>query len=273
MEDLVGGGLGSGLTQWSAVGGTWNHVAMTSYFARYEAGERDQVWQELRAMGSTAVDGRCREDAQAVAHSMALRARHNVDLLVSRLSEAGFVFRSNDSDLLDRPPHTPPSRNAPELVAWMERGIGPVPLTLAAWIREVGDVWLIGDHPDWPESDLADPLVIELECSGHQGFDARSYLEGEFSRWCGDHSEGEVFQVYFAPDDLHKADISGGGPYGISLPFPAVDAWCETPSGYFVDYLNEAFAAGGFPGALASEGYKEPPPGLRENLAKDLLRL
>lgn len=248
---------------------------MASYAARYERGEYDEVWRELRAMGPKAVDSRHREDSEAVVHTMAVRARHNVDVLVSRLSEAGFDFRSNDDERLDRPAHIPPTDDAAVLVDWMEQAFGPIPLTVAAWIRQVGDVWLVGDHPDWPGSDLADPLVVEFEYSAYPGSEVRDHYKDEHDEWleARNYDKELTFQIYFAPDDLHKANTSGGEPYGIQVPDTAVDGLCVTSDQYFVDYLNAAFAAGGFPGALIAEGYQEPPPGLRENLTKDLLRL
>jgi hypothetical protein len=38
-------------------------------------------------------------------------------------------------------------------------------MAVLSWIRIVGDVWLVGTHPQWPESADANPLVIEIEGS------------------------------------------------------------------------------------------------------------
>lgn len=245
-------------------------IRVTSYSGRYERGERDEVWRELQTLGHEALDSAGREDVEAVARSMAVRARHNVDLLVSRLSEAGFEFRSNDDERLTRPAHVPPTSDAGALVDWMERTFGPIPLTVAAWIREVGDVWLVGDHPDWSDSELADPLVVEFEASAYVDVDIRDHHRAEH-RHLLETDDDSPFHIWFAPDDFHKANISGGEPYGIQLPAGAVDGWCPALDRFFVDYLNDAFSAGGFPGGI--EGCDEPPSGLREGLAADLLRL
>ncbi|MBL0886358.1 hypothetical protein [Myceligenerans indicum] len=249
---------------------------MTSYSARYERGEHDEVWSELRELGSAALRAPIREDAEAVARAMALRARHNIELLVERLTGAGYDFHSNNDDRSVRPAHTPPTAEAAGLVDWLEEQAGPVPLTVAAWIREVGDVWLVGDHPQWPTSELADPLVVEFEHSAYTDHDVRDYYADELQVWRenqDDDAAARPFEIVFAPDDLHKANISGGAPYGVLLPAVAADALVATPHVYFVDYLNSAFAAGGFPGGLVTEGFEQPPAGLRENLARDLLRL
>jgi hypothetical protein len=41
------------------------------------------------------------------------------------------------------------------VAGWLEERIGVVPMTLLSWLRVVGDVWLVGTHPQWPESGLA----------------------------------------------------------------------------------------------------------------------
>ncbi|MFI2366709.1 hypothetical protein [Promicromonospora sp. NPDC019610] len=247
---------------------------MTSYFARYQVGEHDDVWRDLRALGLTAFDEPHREDAQAVAREMAARARRNVETIVDRLQADGFVAAENDDEATPRPAHFPPSHGAADLADWLEETFAPFPMTVSAWIRGVGDVWLVGEHPRWPASVLADPLVVEFEHSFYGG-GSREYYADEWQNWQDDadaDDDAQPFQLDFAPDALHKANISGDGPYGIQLPGVGVDGLVG-PTLWFVDDLNTAFAAGGFPEALYEEGYADPPAGLREGLARDLLRL
>jgi hypothetical protein len=59
-----------------------------------------------------------------------------------------------------------------------------------------------------------------------------------------------AFIYAMAPDYYHKEAVSGGAPYGINLPNPAIDApfedeWHNTT---FVNYLRISFRWGGFPG-------------------------
>lgn len=58
------------------------------------------------------------------------------------------------------------------------------------------------------------------------------------------------FQIEFAPDYLHKANISGDAPYGIEVPNSAVDGLVlgEVHQTTFVNYLRIAFQWAGFPG-------------------------
>ena len=56
--------------------------------------------------------------------------------------------------------------------------------------------------------------------------------------------------VTIAPDDLHKANTSGGDAYEISIPDLRADGELlnERHSLLFVDYLRLSFRFGGFPG-------------------------
>jgi hypothetical protein len=62
------------------------------------------------------------------------------------------------------------------------------------------------------------------------------------------------FEAVIAPDPVHKTNHSGGGPYSIRFPNPAVDAPLlgDEDYGTFVEYLSACFRWGGFPGLRAS---------------------
>lgn len=246
---------------------------MASFHARYVAGDPDGVWRDLRDLGLRVFDTPYREDAEAVAREFADRARRNVETLVERLQARGFRAKRNDDEGTPCRAHVPPSPDAPALAGWLEATFAPFPMTVSAWIRQVGDVWLVGDLPGWPTSVLADPLVVELEWAELGG--SRSYYQDEYAAYLEDTTRqdaGLAFQLDYAPDELHKANISGDAPYGIDLPGSGIDGRVG-PAIWFVDDLNTAFAAGDFPGALWEAGYQEPPTGLRESLAADLFRL
>ena len=73
----------------------------------------------------------------------------------------------------------------------------------------------------------------------------------------------EGTSILIAPDELMKAETSGGDPYHIQVPDAAADAilQCECHHLYFVEYLRLSFRFGGFPGY---EGIECPPPDLAE---------
>lgn len=59
----------------------------------------------------------------------------------------------------------------------------------------------------------------------------------------------DPFELQLAPDYLHKANISGGVPYSVQLPFSGIDPIFanERHKLPFVDYLRLCFRWGGFP--------------------------
>lgn len=86
----------------------------------------------------------------------------------------------------------------------------------------------------------SDPLVIEpVELSVEE---YHFFLE---------ENDEERYFLSISPDVIHKANESGGGPYGIYLPDSGADAqFHETDWGEitFVEYLRFSFEWGGFPG-------------------------
>jgi len=241
-----------------------------SWLERYQAGERDEVWLELRQLGERVRGPELIEDAAAVCDEMARRARRNIETLIERLEGQGYRFHANDDEQGAVPPLLDPTPDAPALQDWLMERFGPVPLTLSAWIRIVGDVWLVGTHPEWPESAEADPLVIEIEGSRFPGSPIRDYYDDEWAAWRAANS-GERgatgFLLPVSPDRLHKANISGGSPYGFRLPDPSAEglfvAEIATP---FVAYLNHVFTNGGFAGSAPGDAQWRLKPELSHQL-------
>ncbi|WNV86996.1 hypothetical protein [Umezawaea sp. Da 62-37] len=242
---------------------------------RYENGQRDLVWQELRELGGGIRESPWIDEARLVCDAMARRARHNVELIVGRLTADGYRFHTNDDARTPVRPHTPPTPEASAHVDWLERRFGAVPMTLSSWARIVGDVWLVGTHPRWPTSAAADPLVVEVEGSRHPGGPSiRGFVDDEWNGWLElqgeDPGAAGPFVLPLAPDRLHKDNTSGGGPYGIVLPDTCVDGLltCQTTMP-FVSYLNWVFGEGGFPWPSGDDGQWR----VRRHLAEDVLPL
>ena len=240
---------------------------------RYRDGEREQVWWELRQLGAAVREPRFEAEARDVCDEMARRARSNVEILVARLTAQGFRFHSNDADAAPVVPLRPPGDEITELVAALEGEYGPIPFVVSSWMRIVGDVWLVGTHPEWPDSDHADPLVVELEGSRYQGYSTLDYWASEREAWQEESldavgSPGFVLPV--APDRLHKANISGGAPYGFRVPDGCADGLFVTDHvGSFVSYLNLVFAHGGFRGFSDGAGVAK----IKRALSQGLLEL
>jgi len=244
-----------------------------SWLERYRAGDRDQVWHELRQLGDRVRDPGLIEDASAVCDEMAHRARRNIETLIERLTAQGYQFHANDDAQDPVVPLLGPTGDAPALQDWLAERFGPLPLTLSAWIRIVGDVWLVGTHPEWAESAETDPLVIEIEGARFPGSSIRDYYDEEWAAWreaSSEESSATGFVLPVAPDALHKANISGGAPYGFRLPDRCADGlFVSEVATPFVAYLNHVFANGGFPGSAPGDAQWR----LKPEISHDLLPL
>ena len=132
-------------------------------------------------------------------------------------------------------------------------------MIIEAWIKQVGDVNLVGNHPKWPEQDMfTDALVVEFEYKAwklNESASAESYFQSEYDFWKADLGQNGIeavgpFKLPFAPDVYNKVNVSGGSPYAIILPDTCADAWIDVNGKklYFSDYLRNCFTFGGFPG-------------------------
>jgi hypothetical protein len=302
-------------------------IIMPTYLERYRSGEYVAVWDQLVALGEEVRWKPIYPDAVAVANETMRRARHNLELLIQRLAEAGYCFipptkqyeldtlkkQANPSDpemlaatcknlerfvrkgwqsasKLDpeviaartaaraakfaerkaaleaeldafgsKPPlqnpevFDPPCKDTAKWLKKLEKAAGgPMPISLRAWFEQVGGVALLGSHDllNPKENATADPLMVTSPRHLLEMMDAEEADDG--------------MALWIAPDDLHKANISGGDPYIITIPNACADAelkfeWHQTT---FVKYLRKAFEWGGFPGW---ERDRKPP---KEAIAK-----
>ncbi len=213
----------------------------TPMLDRYLAGDHRAVWSDLVALGAAVREEAHAADALAVAYETMRRVDANVRTVSARLTQLGFTPG-------EEPLHTPPNENAPTQIRELEEVAGTVPISLRAFYEIVGAVnWngqLAGVLPS-SRPQPADPLVVmPIEIA----IESADYFTGA---------------VLIAPDDLTKADTSGGDPYQIEVPNASADAVLRFECHYlnFVDYLRLAFRFGGFPGY---DGMEFPPPRLAE---------
>lgn len=210
-------------------------------------------------------DSEALAEATAVARETMVRVRRNVEQLIERLPSFGFEFEAD--------PLVPPPADAAAQLDTLEAEIGFLPIALRIWFEEVGQVNLNGTHPEW-SFEFPDPLVVDAPVE---------YICSEYETWAADRGSewdrGTGFEVPVAPDYLHKANVSGGMPYGLAVPNPGADGlllW-EPHQTTFVNYLRIAFRMGGMPGwqrepALLEEWALAPesPPGWLLDLGNEL---
>lgn len=230
---------------------------MARFLERYEAGEHEQVWDELVALGARVRDEPVYGDALAVARETMRRARHNIVALIPRLEALGYHLGYDWLDEDERsfatgqpPAFTPPQPDALERIVDLEGLAGPLPLSLRAWYETVGAVNLVGAAPtSWRLAEEADPLYVSpIEEA------LAEYADWNVSKtaWAAGALPFDPgpFRVPIAPDYKHKYNISGGMWYHIVLPNPAADAVVEAEEheARFVPYLRRCFRWGGLPG-------------------------
>lgn len=137
--------------------------------AGYPRRRLDAAWAHLLGRSHELMDDDFRAKALHVARLFMVFARRNVEVLVQRLHECGYIFAH------PKCVWSPPDPAAADFVAELrEHGIH-VPLSLQAWLQEIGCVNLCGSHPDWARTGWAegnglkpwytDPLVIEMDAT------------------------------------------------------------------------------------------------------------
>lgn len=163
---------------------------------------------------------------------------------------------------------------------------GPLPLALRACLTEVGGVDLRGDCDDlpgvsyhahsWIDEFYPDPLILPTASwLRHELIEKPEELERlrlESPQLVDDGDKEHWRDFMFAPDELHKANVSGSS-HDIRLPSrtadPALEGVRGRPTITLLGYLRLSFAWGGFPGyGLRGDG---PRPALLDTLRADLV--
>ena len=239
---------------------------MPTLSERYLAGESEQVWAELIDLGTDVRHPLVLPQATWVARETMRRAQANILILIPALRARGYRFGIfSDGDFKPTRPYFPPSKTSLTKLRQLSKMAGPLPLSLQAWYEVVGSVHLVGQAP-WGDTDvLADALVVD-------SVDTVLHFVREWKQEWGDmppEEQEEPCLAEFAPDEYHKADISGGPAYAIRLPNGSADAQVENAwhDLTFVAYLRECFACAGFPGLARQAGGL---PGELQHLAKTL---
>ena len=156
-------------------------------------------------------------------------------------------------------PYVPADVGVSAEVDRLSAEIGGLPAALAAAMREIGTVSFIGDcaalalhYHDTDGDDspvLPDPL--DLQGVGTLRYEWQQYQNGYRSDDGDPDWPEQAFTYGVAPDDLHKANTSGGrqlvllpdtvaDPFVYGLAYSGVDT--------LVEYLRLSIAWGGFPG-------------------------
>jgi hypothetical protein len=240
--------------------------ATAACFSRRRINEH---WVLLLGQSRELIDPATRQHALSFARKVMAFARDNVELLTEHLERSGYRFANSDGG------RKPPEDDIPGCVEELARRGVHVPVALQAWLMEVGCVDFTGTHPAWPRTGYSglcddgsqkepwytDPLVIS--------FGARSFLDCLQS---GDYDHEGPCWLEIAPDDIHKANVSGGAPVAMDAASPHFDTPLIGQHGSYtlLSYLRWAFAWGGFPGF---DFIPDPPHDMIRELSEGLTQL
>lgn len=198
-------------------------------YEQYLAGDFEAVWRKLARIDSQTADRELRLQAVAVAKETMKRVAHNLGLLIPRLREIGFDFhrpQQDGSNQVDREwlVYSPPSENIEQMLQTASDLVGGLPLSLKAWYENVGDVCLMGDHPELCNYERAldgwdhhsrkycDPLVMYPLHYGMLEFNL-----------CRDKNKAQAFLFPLSPDIEFKHGEFGAGWEGVITPTTQCD--------------------------------------------------
>ncbi len=244
--------------------------------ALYRSGKYADAWEALRERFHPS-----EQDVVASAHEVARltmkRVRRNVETVTEHLGMIAYEFAS------PRKAHLDPPRDVDASIGRLEELVGPVPIAVKAFWRQVGSVDLRGEFAEESEDGL---LQSDASDDDSPRFDPYANLDplvvypvstaiDAAKRWrAKKDTEAGPFRIPLGPDAYHKADGAARGcPYLIdptalldglvigdsgswderghaladSGPFVADRAGGERLSP-FIDYLWMNFQYGGFPG-------------------------
>lgn len=220
-----------------------------SLLKSYQTGDYIDIWEHIRSVPNTYA---CENaDIRDVAKATMERVKQNADLISGRLRDWGWEALDIGSKDLRVSPSPSDRAILDEIV---EITGAALPLSLQTFWEIVGGinwVWNYESNAECPDLgvdvpfDEMDPLCVEPPRS----------LIYQLKEWeSGEHHlvtstpEG-FYRLDLAPDYLHKANVSGGGPYGFTLPSNDPDPVFETEPKdlYFLDYLRWSFKWAGFP--------------------------
>jgi len=208
-------------------------------------------WALLISQEHRLSDASFRSEALNFAMQIMARVGEWLDRTVEALNSDGYKFVYPDRAYVG------PDPTAQEWIEEFRQKDVYFSVALEAWLRQVGGVNLMGSHRSWPIPAYiyddepsgrypvcTDPLVVELPQ------DYANYLYDDWIEQRNQSAETEPFRLDIAPDDLHKANISGGLPYQLSTDRPQVDGllWNERRCTTFMGYLRLAVQWDGFPG-------------------------
>lgn len=229
---------------------------MHQYYEQYQQGYYQEVYDMLLVKQDEMHSPLFFEEASQVMRLMMQRVRVNIEMILQRLPELGYVFHKgyarpfaseHEKEVYEQetPIFRPPRKDVQEQVAVLEQRSGSLPLSLRFFYEEVGCVNLVGAFSSMKVEDavLLDPLFIfSLDIVSIQ-------VTMQEENWKEDP------RFILSGDCDFKYGFGGGGTYDMILSSKTVDTLLEGEphNTTFVKYLRSCLLQwGGFPGLETS---------------------
>ena len=174
-----------------------------------------------------------------------LRCRDNIKTIITVLQDKNYKFCLNYGECELKSMDKVWKENsilANQIIEIIHKNYGNLGVLVEYWMKTIGNVNLIGYFENWTGLEYSDPLVVEFIYE-----DISDYFENELS----ENEEPWLladYQLIFAPDIYHKANVSGGTGPSVNIPpfHWAGTVQCGFNGINFRDYLNTYFKNGGF---------------------------
>jgi hypothetical protein len=230
-------------------------VRETRFYSRYLSGEREAVWEEMRATGGDIGKGSVWEDACNTVQQTMERVRYNVETIVDRLRTMGYQFADPDAA------HAPPTERSLRILDQLEHEFGSFPLSLRLFYEVVGSVNLCQSAEQLEQGVFDEKARSKIPALRLMGEEAPLYVASpkmmmRQASWASQTHDGRRY-LWIAPDECGRAHYSNGDDCHVLMPEPGVDfRWVEMREEsippetrfWFVDLLRQVFRGGGFQG-------------------------
>jgi len=218
-------------------------------FDRYISGQREQVYQDIYALGEDAFLPDNLPDIEKVLIETFQRVAYNLDIIYSELKNIDYCFKTKFKYNFERP-LIKPLADTEQLLANLEDALRPfgfVPLSLKMFYKIVGAcnfAWDYETNEDYIWL-YADPIQID----SLDGIVSEITNEFSFIEMKEYYEEDGYISLPISADYFHKDNTSGGPPYSLKITEQqSVDAdfLYEEHDTTFIDYLRICFDNCGF---------------------------
>lgn len=219
------------------------------FYDRYISGEREQVYNEIYALGESAFLPDYFFEIDKLLNETFRRVAYNLDIIYYELKKSNYLFRTEFKSNFERP-LIKPQPDTEELLSKLEKTVSPygfLPLSLKKFYRIVGACnfgWDYGTNEEYLWQ-FADPIQVYSLDDVVSEITDEDYLS-DLKEY---YNEDGFISIPLSGDYLHKDNTSGGSPYSLKVTEKqSIDSVFlnEENETTFINYLRICFDNCGF---------------------------